>query len=62
MNRAPTNDIRGLTAIPGMRELKELLLEEVVAPLRNPEKYKKYRVSIPNGILLYGPPGAEKRS
>ncbi len=53
-------EIRGLAAIPGMQQLKELLLEEVVAPLRNPEKYKKYRISIPNGILLYGPPGCGK--
>ena len=53
-------EIQGLGAIPGMQQLKELLLEEVVGPLRNPEKYKKYRISIPNGILLYGPPGCGK--
>src|SRR5260370_19104560 len=53
-------EIQGLGAMPGMQQLKELLLEEVVGPLRNPEKYMKYRISIPNGILLYGPPGCGK--
>src|SRR5262249_29558949 len=29
-------------------------------PLLNPEKYQKFGLSIPNGILLYGPPGCGK--
>jgi hypothetical protein len=51
---------RGLTKVAGMRALKELLEREVVAPLRDPEPYKRYGLSIPNGILLYGPPGCGK--
>jgi transitional endoplasmic reticulum ATPase len=58
--KSADDSAEGLSAIPGMHRLKELLLEEVVAPLRDPEKYKKYRISIPNGILLYGPPGCGK--
>lgn len=51
---------RGLAKVAGMKELKELLLEEVVHPIQNPEIYKLYQVNIPNGILLYGPPGCGK--
>lgn len=50
----------GLSGIPGMAALKTLLMEDVVNVLRNPEEYRKYRISIPNGILFYGPPGCGK--
>jgi transitional endoplasmic reticulum ATPase len=43
-----------------MHKLKELLRSEVVAPIRNPEPYRRYGLSIPNGLLLYGPPGCGK--
>ena len=43
-----------------MAELKKVLLEDVVDALKNAEEYKKYRISIPNGILFYGPPGCGK--
>ncbi len=49
-----------LSAVAGMAELKKLLWEEVVEPLRNPEKFRRYGIGIPNGILLYGPPGCGK--
>lgn len=51
---------KGLDSIAGMKELKQLLIADVVNPLRNPEKFKKFKVSIPNGIILYGPPGCGK--
>jgi len=51
---------RGLDKVAGMHALKELLRREVVAPIRNPEPYRRYGLSIPNGILLYGPPGCGK--
>lgn len=51
---------RGFDCVAGMDKLKTLLIKEVIKPLRNPEKFKKYRLSIPNGILLYGPPGCGK--
>jgi len=52
--------VRGFDCIAGMHELKQLLIAEVINPLRNPEKFKKFKVSIPNGIILYGPPGCGK--
>lgn len=50
----------GFAAVAGMEELKKLLREEIIEPLRNPEEYKKYGITIPNGMLLYGPPGCGK--
>ncbi len=50
----------GFDAVAGMDELKERLREEVIEPLHNPEEYKRYGISIPNGMLLYGPPGCGK--
>jgi transitional endoplasmic reticulum ATPase len=52
--------IRGLDSVAGMNELKKLLYNEVIEPLRNPEKFKRFKISIPNGILLFGPPGCGK--
>jgi len=51
---------KGFACVAGMLELKELLTRDVIKPLKNPENYKKFNVTIPNGILLYGPPGCGK--
>jgi hypothetical protein len=51
---------QGFERVAGMHALKELLLREVVAPVRNPEPFLRYGLSIPNGILLFGPPGCGK--
>ena len=48
------------TGVAGMRELKAILERDVILPLEQPELYRQYRVSLPNGILLYGPPGCGK--
>lgn len=50
----------GFAAVAGMDELKQRLREEVIEPLHNPEEYRRYGISIPNGMLLYGPPGCGK--
>lgn len=56
---SPT-EARGLAKVAGMRELKDLLQREVIKPLRDPEPFRKYGLTVPNGILLYGPPGCGK--
>lgn len=50
----------GFAAIAGMDELKQMMREEVIEPLNNPEQYRQYGITIPNGMLLYGPPGCGK--
>ena len=46
--------------VAGMRELKAMLERDVILPLLEPEIYAHYRLNLPNGILLYGPPGCGK--
>ena len=40
-----------------MRDLKAMLECDVMVPLQELEIYEQYRLNLPNGILLYGPPG-----
>lgn len=56
----PVNLNRGLARVAGMQRLKALLQREVIAPIRDPEPFKRYGLTVPNGILLYGPPGCGK--
>lgn len=44
----------------GLHDLKQYLRKGVLAIMKNPEKARKYKLVIPNGILLYGPPGCGK--
>lgn len=50
----------GLDDLVGLSDLKDYLRSGVLSVLKNPEKAEKYKLSIPNGILLYGPPGCGK--
>ncbi len=51
---------KGFADVAGMEELKQLLRVRVINVLRDKERATKYRLSIPNGMLLYGPPGCGK--
>lgn len=51
---------KGFSAIAGMAELKAQMQVEVIDALHSPEEYAKYGLTIPNGMLLYGPPGCGK--
>lgn len=51
---------KGFECIAGMEGLKGQLIANVINPLRHPENFKKFKVSIPNGIILFGPPGCGK--
>lgn len=51
---------QGFAAVAGMDELKKQMREEVIDVLQNPEEYERYGITIPNGMLLYGPPGCGK--
>jgi transitional endoplasmic reticulum ATPase len=50
----------GFAAIAGMQELKNMLQTDVIDVIRNPEEYRKHGLGLPNGMLLYGPPGCGK--
>ncbi len=50
----------GFADVAGLEDLKKRLRVEVIDLFRNPEKYTRLRVKMPNGILLYGPPGCGK--
>ncbi len=50
----------GFEAVAGMEGLKKELRKDLINPIKNKEKYAKFKLSIPNGVLLYGPPGCGK--
>jgi len=50
----------GFSAIAGMSALKEMLQTDVIDIIRHPEEYQKHGLGLPNGMLLYGPPGCGK--
>ena len=50
----------GFADVAGMTELKEQLQSDVIDLLKNPGRAKELGLSIPNGLLFYGPPGCGK--
>ena len=51
---------KGFSAIAGMQELKDTIKLDVIDALNEKERYAEYGLTIPNGMLLYGPPGCGK--
>jgi len=50
----------GFNSIAGMQELKNTFKFDIIDALNDKEKYAEYGLTIPNGMLLYGPPGCGK--
>lgn len=50
----------GFAAIAGMEELKKNMTQSVIYPIKYPDVAKQYGITMPNGMLLYGPPGCGK--
>ena len=50
----------GFADIAGMDDLKEMLHKRVILILKDKELAEKYKLTPPNGMLLYGPPGCGK--
>jgi transitional endoplasmic reticulum ATPase len=51
---------QGFKAIAGMQELKDTIQLDIIDALNDKERYAEYGLTIPNGMLLYGPPGCGK--
>lgn len=50
----------GFKDVAGMVQLKNMLTRNFVDIFKNPELAKKYKITPPNGMLLWGPPGNGK--
>lgn len=50
----------GFADVAGMEEVKALLRDKIIKVLCNPAEAERLRLQIPNGMLLYGPPGCGK--
>lgn len=64
----PSSKREGFAMVPdvnwedvgALQNIREELTISVLEPIRNPEKFKRLGLSLPAGILLYGPPGCGK--
>lgn len=50
----------GFADVAGMNEIKTFMQKKIINVLKNPERAEKFKIQIPNGMLLYGPPGCGK--
>ena len=50
----------GFADVAGMEEIKQIFYKNILFILKNKEKVEKYKLKVPNGALLYGPPGCGK--
>ncbi|MDD7317354.1 MAG: AAA family ATPase [Prevotella sp.] len=50
----------GFDGVAGMEELKKMMREKIIFVLKNKDLAEKYKLTPPNGMLLYGPPGCGK--
>lgn len=50
----------GFKDVAGMKTIKDMLYHDVILPLQDKSLYEEYKVTVPNGMLLYGPPGCGK--
>ncbi|MEM2120749.1 MAG: CDC48 family AAA ATPase, partial [Archaeoglobaceae archaeon] len=46
--------------VGGLEDVKREIIEAVEWPLKYPEKFKRFGIKPPKGVLLYGPPGTGK--
>ena len=50
----------GFDQVANLEEVKQRLIEAVVWPVTEPDRFKSMGIDPPRGILLYGPPGTGK--
>lgn len=49
-----------IKSLGGLRKLKRNLEMSIFKPLQHPERFLNFGLSLPKGILMYGPPGCAK--
>lgn len=50
----------GFADVAGMSEIKAIMQKKIINILKDPVKAERFKIQIPNGMLLYGPPGCGK--
>lgn len=50
----------GFADVAGMDEIKSIMQKKIINILKDPQKAERFKIQIPNGMLLYGPPGCGK--
>jgi len=50
----------GFADVAGMSAIKEIMQKKIINVLKDPERAERFKIQIPNGMLLYGPPGCGK--
>jgi len=51
---------KGFAEVAGLDQLKTMLQQKVIFLLKNKQLAERYKLTPPNGMLLYGPPGCGK--
>jgi transitional endoplasmic reticulum ATPase len=62
-DKVPVRQVKAKTKwgpVAGMRSVKAMIERDFLMPLIDPEIFTRYKVNIPAGLLLYGPPGCGK--
>lgn len=57
---APEKKGNGFADVAGMDDIKDIMKKKIINILQDPEKAERFKIQIPNGMLLYGPPGCGK--
>ena len=50
----------GFADVAGMQGIKSIMQKKIINILKDPERAERFKIQIPNGMLLYGPPGCGK--
>lgn len=54
------DDPQSLDDIGGMNDVKEKVTKKIIEPWQHKDEMEKYGIGMPDGVLLYGPPGSGK--
>jgi transitional endoplasmic reticulum ATPase len=62
LGSVPTGEMpaHGFDRVADLAEVKQRLMEAVVWPITDPERFARLGITPPRGLLLYGPPGTGK--